>query len=66
MPFISVSKKTPQIRQVKISKKLKKHEFNISRDIKKLLRSGYIQELGGYRYSVLPPDNLDNLEYYEF
>jgi predicted transcriptional regulator len=53
-------KENPQIRQVEIAKKLNKHKSNISRDIKKLLRSGYIEELHGYRYSVLPPDNLDN------
>ena len=55
-------KENPQIRQVEIAKKLNKHKSNISRDIKKLLRSGYIEELPGYRYSVLPPDNIDNLD----
>ena len=31
-------------------------------NIKKLLRSGYIEELRGFRYSVLPPDNIDNID----
>ena len=55
-------KENPQIRQVEIAKKLNKHKSNISRDIKKLLRSGYVQELHGYRYSVVPPDNIDTLD----
>ena len=54
-------KENPQIRQVEISKKLKKHKSKISSDINKLLRSGYIQELGGYRYYVLPLITLINL-----
>ena len=53
-------KENSQIWQVEIAKKLNNHKSNISRDIKKLLRSGYVQELHGYRYSVLPPDNIDN------
>ncbi len=31
-------------------------------NIKKLSSSGYIEELRGFRYSVLPPDNIDNLD----